>query len=184
MLDKETIIIELPSKVVKLTLTPFSTDIDTDELTKIQYHNIIGEILTCSTLLNRIGNLQAEMENILSEHKLDFDIFQAGLEKSIRQKLTFTGDPNKKGETKTEKPTIGEVETEVKLTPAYKAKKSHLFTIQKNLSYITSLYWSISDKCKKINTLTEKLKPEEFEKDIVEGSINGIMISLHKKAIK
>jgi hypothetical protein len=181
--EKETYTIELGSKIVLLTLTPFNSDVDVDELTKIQYHNIIGELLTSSTQLNRIGNLLAEMEEMLSMAKLDFDIFQAQMAEQKRKELTFS-ETDDKGKVKVNKPTIPELESSIIRTPEYKVKKTRLFRLQKERDYVNSLYWSLKSKDDKIVKLTEKLKPEEFENDIIEGEINGILIKVAKKAIR
>jgi hypothetical protein len=184
-LAKEKITLEYPSmpdKIVVLELTAFDTDIDVDELTNIHYHNIIGEILTFPVVMNRVGNLRAEMEQIVAETKLDFDIFEAGMQEKMRKKLTETIETPKGP--KVDKPTKDEVENAVLLSPEYKVKKLHLFKMQRNLAYVEALYWSAQSKDSKLNRLSEKLKPEEFEKEILETSINGIIIKVKNKSIK
>lgn len=178
----ETLVIELPNKVVRLLFIPFDTDINTDELCQIHHHNIMGEIMTCAAALNRIGNLRAEIENIVAEQKLDFDIFMAMEKTTQRKKLTFD-TTDSKGKAKVDKPSADEVETAVLITPAYKVKKKHLLNLEKNLKIVESLYWSMKDKSDKVTRLTEKLRPEDFEKDLVEESINGFMLTMHKKSI-
>lgn len=168
--------------MVVLTLTPFDSDIDADEVTKIQHHNIIGEILTFPVVMNRIGNLKAEMEQALSETKLDFAIFEASQQEKKRKELTFN-TADSKGNPKVDKPTKDEVENAVLISPEYKVKKKNLIEVQKNLGYIESLYWAAKDKSVKLDTLSAKMKPEEFEKEILEETINGIMIKSAKKVI-
>lgn len=182
-LDKENIAIELPTKMVVLTLTAFDTDIDADELTNIQYYNIIGEILTFPVIMNRVGNLKADMEQAVAEAKLDFQIFEANMQEKKRKALTFIVE-GPKGGTKTDKPTKDEVENAVILTPEYKVKKKNLFQVQRNLAYVESLYWAAKSKDDKLNTLSAKLKPEDMEKEILEGSINGVLIQVKAKSIK
>lgn len=180
--EQEKVTIELPTKMVVLTLTPFDTDIDADELTNTQYHNIVGEILTFPVIMNRVGNLKADMENLLSETKLDFDIFEATWQEKKRKELTFN-EQDAKGNPKVNKPTKDEVENAVLMSPEYKVKKKNLFQVQKNLGYVESLYWAAKSKDDKLRAFSEKLKPEEFEKDILEGSINGVMIKVSQKSI-
>lgn len=181
--EQEKVTIELPTKMVVLTLTPFDTDIDADELTNTQYHNIVGEILTFPVIMNRVGNLKADMENLLSETKLDFDIFEATWQEKKRKELTFN-ESDAKGNPKVNKPTKDEVENAVLMSPEYKVKKKNLFQVQKNLGYIESLYWAARDKSNKLDSLSAKLKPEDFEKEIIEGVINGVLILMRDKAIK
>jgi hypothetical protein len=182
-MNQEKIVLELPNKMVVLTLTAFDTDVDVDQLTNIQYHNIIGEILTFPVIMNRVGNLKADMESLVAEAKLDFQIFEAQTQEQKRKELTFIVD-GPKGGTKVDKPTATEVENAVILTPEYRVKKKHLFSLQKNLGYVESLYWSAKDKSSKLDILSAKLKPEEFENEILAGTINGVMIQTQSKSIK
>lgn len=175
--------IELKDKIIVLSLTPLDTDTNMDEFCKIQYHNIMGEILTSSVALNRIGNMLAEMEEIVAEQKLDFEIFYAQMVENKRKALTFTVD-GPKGGTKIDKPTKDEVENAVLLMPEYKVKKLNLIKLQKNQSIINAWYWSIKSKDDKLNKISEKLQPSEFEKDILEGRINGVMLRKVNKQIK
>ena len=59
----ETIKVHLKNKIVELKVNDFDWEIDTDKLTSIQYDNLYGEIVTVSTLFNRIGILKAEIDN-------------------------------------------------------------------------------------------------------------------------
>lgn len=181
--EENRVYIELPNSMVELTLGQFDTDIDTDELCQIHYHNLMGEILTSSLLLNRIGNTKAEFENLLAESKLDFDIQSAHIKEKKRKELTFE-TLDSKGQPKISKPTVDEVENAYLMSIEYKVMKQKIFKSQKNLAYIDSLYWSIKSKDEKIIKLSEKLRPEEFEKDLVEERINGVMIKLKPKSIK
>jgi hypothetical protein len=174
--------IELKTKVIVLSLEPLDTDTNMDDFCKIQYHNIMGEILTCSVALNRVGNMLAEMDEILAESKLDFEIFYAQQQEKQRKSLTFQIDLPKGG-TKVDKPTKDEVENAVMLTPEYKVKKLNLIKLQKNQSIINSWYWSIKSKDSKLEKISEKLQPTEFEKDILEGKINGVMLKKVNKEI-
>src|SRR5258708_1384396 len=97
--EKEKTTIELKNRIVVLSLTPFDTDVNQDEFTTIHYHNLIGEILTISVALNRAGNLLAEMTEILSEAKLDMEIYEAQLNEEKRKELEFE-DIDSKGNKK------------------------------------------------------------------------------------
>lgn len=173
------IVVNLNTKTVVLKINDFDTDIDTDILTKIQYHNILGEILTFPVLMNRIGNLKAEIDEIVSLTKLESEIKIAGLEEHYRRSLTNNSNPDK-----VKAPTIAEVEAAVKGDPLYENLKKRLFRVQKESAYIDSLYWSAKSKDDKLNRLSEKLRPEEFEKDLLEETINGIQILVKDKLIK
>ena len=181
--DTEIITLELPNKIVVLKLTNFDTDIDVDDLTQIHYHNIIGELLTCSAALNRIGNLLAEWDNILSEANLDLEIYHAQRDEELR-KILVVETQDDKGKTKYKAATNEAVENAIKRSPEWNIKQRHILKLKKEHAYVNSLYWAMKSKDDKLNKLTDKLRPEDFEKEIVESKINGIYIKLTEKAIK
>lgn len=182
-MNKEKHTIHLENKIVVLTFTPFDSDVDVDELTKIHYHNMMGEVLTCSVLLNRVGILLAEMDEYLSNAKLRMEIFLAQQEEIQRAALAFE-TTDSKGNTKVKTPTVSEVEAAIKRSNQYRDKKIKLNKVQKERDFVNSLYWAVKDKSEKVNKLTDKIIPEEMENNIVEEKINGVMIKLREKAIK
>lgn len=178
-MKNEVVTIELLNKIVKLILTPFDTDVNIDDMLKIQDHNIYGELVTISRLVNKVGNLKAEQEEVLSQAKLDFDIFYAEMLEKKKKELTFTDAGGK-----INKPTVSEIEAAIMMTPQYKVKKLNIFKVQKNMEFIESLNDAVKNKSFVIMKLSDKTKPDDFEKEIVEGSVNGVMIKLSKKVIK
>ena len=170
---EDLVTLQLPSKIVVLRLRDFDTDIDVDELTQIHYHNLMGELLTCSVAMNRIGNLLADYESLVSEAKLDISIYEAHRDEEERKEMINNN----------ERPTNEKVEMAVRRSPEWKVKKKQHIRLQKEWGYLNSLYWAMKSKDEKLNKLTDKLRPEDFEKEIVEEKINGILIKLHEKAV-
>jgi hypothetical protein len=181
--NREKITVELKNKIIILSIEEFDLDCDMDEFTKIHHYNIMGELITCQVALNRIGILLAEYEQILSECKLDFEIFYAQYKEEQRKKLEFS-IADAKGNIKINKPTLDEVESSVIRLPQYKVKKINLFKIEKNRDIVKSFYWSMQGKTRLLENISSKLKPEEFENEIIEEKINGILIKKVNKAIK
>jgi hypothetical protein len=173
----EKIAIQLKEKVAVLQIKDFDTDIDTDELLKIQYHNLMAEVLTFPVLMNRIGNLKSEIEEIYAETKLESEIKIAQLEEFYRRKL-ISGDSQKQ-----KTPTIAEVDSAVKQDPVYSNLKKRLIRIQREMATIDSLYWAAKSKDDKLNKLSDKLRPSEFEGEIVEEVINGILIKIRRSIV-
>jgi len=171
--EQEPLIIELRDKMVVLKALPFDTDIDIDEILKIDHHNYLGEILTFPVLLNRIANLKAEQQNIVSEAKNDVDIFEAQLTEEKRKSIMATGG----------KGTVSEVEAAMKTDARYKIKKNDFFAKQKNLDYLDSLYWAAQAKMNLLNKISDKIRPEEFSNELLTDVVNGVMIKASKKAI-
>lgn len=179
---QEKVTIELKNRIVVLSLTPLDTDTNMDEFTTIHYHNIMGEILTCSTALNRAGNMLADYDSILSEAKLDFEIFEAQMHEEKRRALTFE-TTDAKGSIKINKPTVDDINAAIIRSPEYKVKQLNLIKIQKNRDMINSWYWAIKSKDEKLNKISEKLRPEDFESDLLEEKINGVLMKSFKKTI-
>lgn len=179
--DQERITFEFGTKHITLILTNY-TEIDADDITKIHYHNIVGELLTCSTALNRIGNMKADANEVLAKMKLDFDIFEAQKDEDMRKALEFS-KADAKGNITIKTPSNPEVEAAIKRSPEYKVKRKSIIEAQKNVDILDSLYWSMKSKDDKLNKITDKLRPEELEKDLLEESVNGIQIKVRNNLI-
>ena len=173
-MDSEKQIIELRTKTVVLTILPFDTDVDVDDLLKIDYSNLIGEILTFPVLLNRIMNLKADMQSIVNEDEVDLDVLEAQLKEQKRKLLTSNGS----------KTTIAEVDAAVNMDASFIAKKKAHFAKQRNLGYLDALYWAAQSKSKLLEKISDKIRPSEFEGELLSDTINGIQIKFAKKAIK
>lgn len=169
----EELVIELKDKMVILKVLPFDTDIRVDEILKIDYHNIVGEILTFTVLFNRIANLKEEQQNIVSNSKMDLEAYEAQLFFEKKKKLLADG----------EKATEAAIEALIKNDPNYTAKKRLYFETVKNLGYLDSLYWAAQNKCGLLKVLSDKLRPEEFSTELLQDTVNGVMIKATKKAI-
>lgn len=181
--ETEKVVVELGErKVVVLTLTPF-LEIDTDDITKIHHHNIVGEMLTCPVLLNRIGNLLAEADSMLAHAKLDLEMFYAQKEEELRKEHTMTY-VNSRQRTVIEKPGSTEVEQMIKRVAEYSVKFKYILKLQKQRDMVNALYWAVKDKSEKVNRISAKLKPEDFEKELLEDTVNGILIKIKDASIK
>jgi hypothetical protein len=169
----EDIVIELKNKMVVLKILPFNTDIEVDEILKIDYYNIMAEILTFNVLFNRIANLKAEQENIVAHSKVDIEAFEAQIYNEHRKRLLKDG----------EKATEGQIDAAIKNDSRYIAKKKLHLDYVKNLGYLDSLYWAAQNKSGLLRSLSDKLRPEEFMGELLSDTINGVMIKATKKAI-
>ena len=169
------IVIELKNgKMAILVIQEFNSELEVDDVLRIDYSNIMGEILTFPLMFNRIANFKAEMENIVAEGKLDLEVFEAQLTEEYRKKLTGSNSG---------RVTVGEIESAVKMDSRYSIKRKHFFKQQKDLAYVEALYWGAQSKDTKLNRLVDKLRPEEFEKELLEDVLNGVAVKITKKAI-
>lgn len=160
--------------MVVLNILPFDTDIEVDDILKIDYHNIMGEILTFNVLFNRIANLKAEQDNIVAVSKMDIEAYEAQLYEEHKKELLKAN----------EKATEKALEMAITRDPRFIAKKKAHLEKVKNASYLDSLYWAAQNKSGLLRSCSDKLKPEEFMGELVSDTINGVMIKANEKLIK
>lgn len=172
--QEELILIELKDKIVKLKVLPFSTEINVEEIVKIDYNNILGEILTFTVLFNRIANLKAEIDNILAIEKADLDRTRADL--LLHYRSTKSSEEKKRTES--------EVEACILLDEKYDAEYRKYLARKKDAQYLDNLYWTAQSKSQLLQRLSDKLRPEEFSHELLEDTLNGVMIKHGKKLIK
>lgn len=152
------------------------TEIDVDDISTIDYSNLYGEAVTCSALLNRVGQLKADAEAIYSTTKLELNIYESQLKKKIRREALLGGGRVKLDDDSTIKLTENGLSELVYMDKGYQAMSKKLIYTKRDLDYLESLNWAISSKDRKLNNLLPKVTPEEFYNNIVEGSINTFVI--------
>ena len=164
-------------KVYKLHFQEFNEDIDIDSLTQINYNNIYAELITISSLMNRLGVWKAQSEQAFSESKLDLGITEARKSEHYRNNLKKTDSD------KVKYPTIREVDNAVTLDQDVQTRRRKMIRMRKEADYMDALYWAIKDKASKLDKISEsmKLSPEIFSQELVENKINGILIKAYKK---
>ena len=184
----EKITVHLNSSVLTLSFQMMEGDINVDDLTKIHYENLFGELVTVSALLNKIGLIKAEAEEIYNLKKFEAEIYKAEANKRLRREIVENGGKiriveRKQGIVVSDvfvKATEDAIENAIILDEGYQIKKKNEIKAYRDFSYIDSLYWAVQSKDKKLNNLMREVTPEDFEKEIVEGVINGILIKKHK----
>lgn len=171
--DSNKIAVELAGKMYVLHIQDIDSNIDVDELVKIDYSNIMGELLTFAVIKNRIGLLKAEAEAMVSEMKFEMKKTEARLFKKWKLKLSENST----------KPTEAAINASVVLDEEYQESMIQLIDVQKSYSIMESIYWAANEKSEKLKLISDKLKPEEFTFEIVNASINGVLIKQAKKPI-
>lgn len=165
----------------------FEGTINVDDLTKIDTSNIFGEAVTISAAANRIGLLKAEVEGLMAEIRLEYHIYEGQFRSKLR-KEAFENNGNY-----TQR--IGNTDVKIKLTEKaldssfetdekWIALKRKFIAAEKNFNALSSLYWAVQDKSRKLNGLVQGTTPEEFVAGMVEGKINGIIIKKKVGSLK
>lgn len=161
-------VIKYGNVFLKLTIGDLEKQIDTDTLTKIDLNNIIGEIIVAPVLVNRWGNIQADVAHQLQIENLDFDIWCAKTKDSIRVELN-----------QTKKATVSEVDDALTSHEDYKVRKMKIFKLEKALDIVKSVFWALKDKSDKLNKLSLTLQKEDIviNKNMI---VHGIKIIVKK----
>jgi len=154
--------------------------INVDDLTTIDTSNIFGEVVTISAATNRIGILKAEVEGAMAEARLEEKIYIGKFISNLRKQASQNGGKYKMQvgkETIEVKLTEKALETSFHTDPKWQELKNKYITAEKNFNALSSLYWSIQDKSRKLNSLVNGTTPEEFLEGIIGGKINGILVT-------
>jgi len=175
MEGKDKSIVELNGKVYAFFHEPFNASVDMDNLTMIHYYNIVGEIITIANLMNRVGNIKAEADNEVRVVKMTHRILEAKKSEYYRKTLTVDSGGKSKA------PTVSAIEDAVVQNQEVRESQLNLFRVMKQAEVMDSLYWACKSKEMKLNQLSQNMAPSDFEKDILEESINGVIIKQQQK---
>ena len=163
-------IIHLNGHPVSLNFKAFEDEIDVDQLLQINYSNLYGEAVTIPVLMNTVGILKSDAEKVYSEKKLEFEVFEAELRKRLRKEATETS----------QKITENGLNELVTIDGGYKIKKKNMITAKYNLDVVENLWWAVKSKDMKLNNLVKGVTPQELFSELVDGSVNNILIKKHK----
>lgn len=187
-IDDNIKIINLKNKTIKITINDFNENIDIEDILKIDYANIIGELLTFPVILNRFGVLLADMDNLLRETTFNLKIAKDNLD---LKKAEFEKKQYLELKKTINAPTVTQISGAVLQDPEYQAEvekyrieERKLMKVQHDKDNINSIYWSSKMKSDILTKMTDKIQPKDFEGEILEGRINGMMIKVRDKLIK
>lgn len=169
-------VLNIGDKSYKLTYEDFEdADVDIDSLLKIDYSNLIGEMITIPIWICRFGNLLADAESQVSERKLNMEVMEAKLKERYRVELAeANGGKN---------PTVDQLNSAVLTDGGYQAMKKSYISSQKTRDYVNSIFWSLKDKSEKIS-MSIKVAGISSETEVAEGRINNILVKNKEKLIK
>mgnify|MGYP000956528724 CR=1 FL=1 len=168
-------IIQIGEKTFKLIFDDVDEELDIDSLLKIDYSNLIGEIITFPVIVNRFGILLAEAESQAAEAKLNLEVFEAKTKEKLRIELAEQNGGKA--------PTVEALNNAVISNKAYQVMRKKLIEAQKTRDYINSIFWASKDKSEKLNKLSLTIQQGDITSNMIEGKINNILIKQTKKLI-
>lgn len=169
-------IIQIGGNTYKLIFDNFDEDVDIDSLLKIDYSNLIGELVTFPVILNRFGILLAEAESQVAETKLNMDVYEAKTKERLRIELAEQNNGKA--------PTVEALNNAVVSTKAYQAMKRKYIEVVKTRDYINSIFWAVKDKSEKLNKLSLSIQPGDLSDSVIEGRVNNVLVKKTKKVIE
>lgn len=168
-------IINIGEQTYKLIYDEFEDGIDIDSLLKIDYSNLIGEIVTFPIIVNKFGLLLADAESKVAETKLNIDVYESKAKERLRLRLQEeNGGKN---------PTVDALNSAVMQDKGYQALKRKLIDVTKTRDYINSIFWSCKDKSEKLNKLSLTVQNAEIPEEVLQGRVNNIVIKKVKRVI-
>ena len=172
-MDKK--IIKIGDKTYTLLIKAFDEDVEVDNLLQIDYSNLIGELVTFPVIVNRIGIMLAEAESVVSEKKLNLEVFEAKMKERLRTQLA---------ETNGKAPTVEALNNAVLQEPSYQAMRKGLINAQKTRDYLNSVFWSAKDKSNKLDRLSLTIQAGDIPEEVLEGRVNSVILRRSKKLIE
>lgn len=167
-------VITIGGQTYVLIFDEFDENVDIDAILKIDYSNLIGEMVTFPVIVNRFGQMLAESESQVALSKLNLEVTEAKLKESARVILSEQSGKN---------PSIDAVNSYVTMQKSYQALRRALIDKQKIRDYVNSIFWSAKDKSEKLNKLSLSVQPSDIADSVIEGRVNGILVKRTKKLI-
>jgi hypothetical protein len=115
---------------------------------------------------------------------MGFEIYKAQTAHRLRR--TFKTVISSAGKDSKKPKSNPEIEEEVLMDEGVQLRHKKLLRLKKEAEYMDALYWAVKSKEMKLNRISDNMgfAPEDFEKSLVEGKYNGILIKAREKLIK
>lgn len=171
-MESEITNIHLDKKIAQIIPTSWDYGFNPDSIFEIDPFNIVGELITIPVLVSRLGVLVAEMASFVKKERVRLKFKEAEISKLFRNKESAGG---------MKKPTVAEMEEHLTLDPVLNNLRLKLIRHEEDLQKLEVLHEAAQKKSFNIGILGRNLVPKEFEKELVEGTINGVLIKMRNK---
>lgn len=132
--------------------------VNVDDLTAIHMHNIEAEFLNISEDLTRVGMLKAYAEEAEKKSRLRREIYSANFSKNVRSEASQNSNYFVVGGSKV-KLTENSLKEALLLDEEFIKLSNKRIEAATNFEMVSIVYWSLSEKAKKLEKLTyQKIK--------------------------
>jgi hypothetical protein len=179
-MSKNKVVLKLgENRLIRFSFDDFEGELDTDKLIKIDYENLVAELLTFPVVVNKLGLLAADADSQFRLAKLNLRISEAKLRRQVRVELTEEV-VDAKNNVKTVKPTVQEVEDGIMLKKTYRLRSEEMNEAEKNKEYLYSIYDAAKDKSRKLDKLSLTLQPGDIDESLIQRQMNRIYFKIKK----
>ena len=168
--------VNIAGKQYILKLGEFDEDFNVEDLLKIDYSNLVGELVTFPVIENRIGIMLADAESKVSEIKLNRDILEAKLKEKYAMRLA--------DENGGKRPTIDALNAAILQDKGYQVLLKKKIEAEKARDYANSLLWAMKSKSSKLEKLSLTIQNQDIPAETLEGRVNNIVIKKVKRTIE
>lgn len=166
-------ILNIGKETYAITFNEFDEDIELEDLLRIDYSNILGEMLTFPIIVAKLGNMLADAESKVNEKKLNLDILEAKLKEEYRIRLSeANGGKN---------PTVDALNSAVLTDKRYELFNKSLISAKKVRDYMLTIYLAAKDKSEKINKVFFQMNPADIPDGVIEGRVNSTIVKKYGK---
>ena len=169
-------VVNIAGKQYILNVGEFDEEFDVEEMLKIDYSNLIGELVTFPVIENRIGLMLADAESKVSEVKLNRDIMEAKLKEKYA--ISLADDNGGK------RPTVDAINAAVLQDKGFQIILRKKIEAEKARDYANSLLWAMKSKSSKLEKLSLTIQSQDIPVELLEGRVNGIVIKKAKRTIE
>lgn len=169
------LVFQIGDKLIKFRIEDFTDNVDIDRLLKIDYGNLVAELITFPVILNKIGILNADMENELRLAKMNLKIREAKIQNQVR--INLVDDGNKK-------PTVAEVSEALISNKVYQKYQKDYYEVEKQKDYIMSIYIAAKDKSEKLNKLSLTLRTGDIDEQLIQKQLNNVYYKIKNNEIE
>ena len=168
-------VVNIAGKQYVLHVGEFDEDFQVEDFLKIDYSNLVGELVTFPIIENRIGLMLADAESKVSEIKLNRDILEAKLKEKYALSLA--------DENGGKRPTVDAINAAVLQDKGYQVILRKKIECEKARDYANSLLWAMKSKSSKLEKLSLTIQGQDVPAEMLEGKLNGIVIKRAKRTI-
>lgn len=169
-------VVNIAGKQYILNVGEFDEEFNVEEMLKIDYSNLIGELVTFPVIENRIGLMLADAESKVSEVKLNRDIMEAKLKEKYAISLA--------DENGGKRPTVDAINAAVLQDNGFQIILRKKIEAEKARDYANSLLWAMKSKSSKLEKLSLTIQSQDIPVELLEGRVNGIVIKKAKRTIE